>query len=110
MSLGSEIRDPGSGINLFRIPDPGSRGQKGPNPGSGSATLLPSRIIVFVNCSVLFPSRVLCQRFILRYFLTMLTFQAEWAYWYFSSSVAHRTCLYWNTGIRQFFAHAILVR
>ena len=31
---GSEIRDPGSGINLFRIPDPGSRGQKGPNPGS----------------------------------------------------------------------------
>ncbi len=31
---GSGIRDPGSGINLFRIPDPGSRGQKGPNPGS----------------------------------------------------------------------------
>ncbi len=26
---GSEIRDPGSGKNLFRIPDPGSRGQKG---------------------------------------------------------------------------------
>jgi hypothetical protein len=34
MSLGSGIRDPGSGINLFRIPDPGSRGQKAPNPGS----------------------------------------------------------------------------
>ena len=31
---GSEIRDPGSGKNLFRIPDPGSRGQKAPNPGS----------------------------------------------------------------------------
>ncbi len=29
MSLGSGIRDPGSGINLFRISDPGSRGQKG---------------------------------------------------------------------------------
>jgi hypothetical protein len=26
----------------------------------------------------------------------MLTFQAELAYWYFPSSVAHRTCLYWN--------------
>jgi hypothetical protein len=34
---GSEIRDLGSGKNPFRIPDPGSRGQKG--PGSGSATL-----------------------------------------------------------------------
>ncbi len=37
MALGSGIRDPGSGKNLFRIPDPGSRGQKG--TGSGSATL-----------------------------------------------------------------------
>jgi hypothetical protein len=26
--------DPGSGKNLFRIPDPGSRGQKAPDPGS----------------------------------------------------------------------------
>jgi hypothetical protein len=26
--------DPGSGKNLFWIPDPGSRGQKAPNPGS----------------------------------------------------------------------------
>jgi hypothetical protein len=25
----SEIQDPGSGKNLFQIPDPGSRGQKG---------------------------------------------------------------------------------
>jgi hypothetical protein len=31
---GSEIRDPGSGKNLFRIPVPGSRGQKAPDPGS----------------------------------------------------------------------------
>jgi hypothetical protein len=30
----SGIRDPGSGKNLFRIPDPGSRGQKAPDPGS----------------------------------------------------------------------------
>jgi hypothetical protein len=29
MGLGSGIRDPGSGQNLFWIPDPGSRGQKG---------------------------------------------------------------------------------
>jgi hypothetical protein len=34
MVLGSGIRDPGSGKNLFRIPDPGSSGQKAPNPGS----------------------------------------------------------------------------
>jgi hypothetical protein len=32
MSLGSGIRDPGSGINLFRIPDSGVK--KAPNPGS----------------------------------------------------------------------------
>jgi hypothetical protein len=38
------VWDPGSVKNLFRIPDPGSRGQKGTgsqiqDPGSGSATL-----------------------------------------------------------------------
>jgi hypothetical protein len=37
MGLGSGIRDPGSGKNLFRIPDPGFK--KAPDPGSGSATL-----------------------------------------------------------------------
>jgi hypothetical protein len=39
---GSEIRDPGSGINLFRIPDPGVKKDPIPDPGSGSATLLKS--------------------------------------------------------------------
>jgi hypothetical protein len=43
MVLGSGIRDPGSVKNLFRIPDSGSRGQKAPDPGSGSATLLGSK-------------------------------------------------------------------
>jgi hypothetical protein len=38
MDLGSGIRDPGSGKNLFRIPDPGVK--KAPDPGSGSATLI----------------------------------------------------------------------
>jgi hypothetical protein len=38
MGLGSVIRDPGSGRNLFRIPDPGVK--KAPDPGSGSATLV----------------------------------------------------------------------
>ncbi len=33
----SGIQDPGSGKNLFRIPDPGVK--KAPDPGSGSATL-----------------------------------------------------------------------
>ncbi len=37
MGLGSGNRDPGSGKNLFRIPDPGVK--KAPDPGSGSATL-----------------------------------------------------------------------
>ncbi len=37
---GSWIRDPGSGKNLFRIPDPGVK--KSPDPGSGSATLVKS--------------------------------------------------------------------
>jgi hypothetical protein len=35
---GSKIRDPGSGKNLFLIPDPGVK--KAPDPGSGSATLV----------------------------------------------------------------------
>jgi hypothetical protein len=34
---GFGIRDPRSGKNLFRIPDPGVK--KAPDPGSGSATL-----------------------------------------------------------------------
>ncbi len=38
MGLGSGIRDPGSGKNPFRIPDPGVK--KAPDPGSGSATLI----------------------------------------------------------------------
>jgi hypothetical protein len=47
MSLGSGIRDPGSGIRNKPIPDPGPRipdpGVKKhpiPDPGSGSATLM----------------------------------------------------------------------
>jgi hypothetical protein len=38
MGLGSGIRDPGSGKNLFQIPDSGFK--KAPDPGSGSATLI----------------------------------------------------------------------
>ncbi len=38
---GFGIRDPRSGKNLFRIPDPGVK--KAPDPGSGSATLSVSR-------------------------------------------------------------------
>jgi hypothetical protein len=45
MSLGSGIRDPGSGINLFRIPDPGFKKAPIPDPGSGSATL----IVIIIN-------------------------------------------------------------
>ncbi len=38
------VWDPGSGKNLFRIPDPGVK--KAPDPGSGSATLQSSMEIV----------------------------------------------------------------
>jgi hypothetical protein len=38
LTIWSWIRDPRSGKNLFRIPDPGVK--KAPDPGSGSATLL----------------------------------------------------------------------
>ncbi len=37
----------GSGIRKKPIPDPGSRGQKAPNPGSGSATLLISHALFY---------------------------------------------------------------
>jgi hypothetical protein len=37
MGLGYGIRNPGSGKNLFRIPDPGAK--KHPIPDPGSATL-----------------------------------------------------------------------
>jgi hypothetical protein len=43
MDLGSGIRDPGSGKNLFRITDPGVK--KAPDPGS--ATLLLVRFLEF---------------------------------------------------------------
>jgi hypothetical protein len=36
---GSEIQDPGSGKNLFRIREPSPGVKKSPDPGSGSATL-----------------------------------------------------------------------
>jgi hypothetical protein len=38
MGLGYGIRNPGSGKNLFRIPDPGVK--NAPDPGSGSPTLV----------------------------------------------------------------------
>jgi hypothetical protein len=48
MDLGSGIRDPGSGKNLFRIPDPGVKKapdpiSQMPDPGSVSATVVSSQ-------------------------------------------------------------------
>jgi hypothetical protein len=46
------VWDPGSGRNLFRIPDPGVK--KAPDPGSGSATLdIIVEIVSFVSQKVL---------------------------------------------------------
>ncbi len=42
MDPGSRIRDPGSGKNLFQIPDLGVK--KATDPGSGSATLQKTNI------------------------------------------------------------------
>jgi hypothetical protein len=53
MVLGSGIRDPGSGKNLFRIPDPGLKKHPIPDPGSGSATL------ITYNCPYPLPAIVL---------------------------------------------------
>jgi hypothetical protein len=55
MGLGSEIRDPRSGIRKKHIPDPGSPIpdpgviKKAPDPGSGSAT--PERNKILKNSS-----------------------------------------------------------
>jgi hypothetical protein len=43
------VWDPGSGKNLFRIPDPGVK--KAPDPGSGSATLLGPLLVKVFLCS-----------------------------------------------------------
>jgi hypothetical protein len=41
------IWDPGSGKNLFRIPDPGVK--KAPDPGSGSATLQKNELLTLMT-------------------------------------------------------------
>ena len=46
---GSRIRDPGSGKNLFRIPDPDPGVKKAPDPGSGSATLVCFKIFAQIR-------------------------------------------------------------
>jgi hypothetical protein len=46
------IWDPGSGKNLFRIPDPGVK--KAPDPGSGSATLIPNIQLLMIYPSAIF--------------------------------------------------------
>jgi hypothetical protein len=51
--LGSGIRDPGSGKNLFRIPYPGVKKHPIPDPGSGSATLLLFSFSVPIRVTVL---------------------------------------------------------
>jgi hypothetical protein len=43
-------KDPGSGKNLFRIPDPGVKKHPIPDPGSGSATLLVQHIYRGEGC------------------------------------------------------------
>ncbi len=61
MDLGSGIRDPGSGKNLFRIPDPGVKKHPIPDPGSGSATL-PGCLRIFLQKNVYSALRILWDR------------------------------------------------
>jgi hypothetical protein len=49
------VWDPGSGKNLFRIPDPGVK--KAPDPGSGSATLLTHKSHVGFLSGIFSPDR-----------------------------------------------------
>ncbi len=68
MVLGSRIRDPGSGKNLFWIPDPRSRGQKAPDPGSWIQDLYPQHWMLvdqIVRCSIL---NLRCSKFLLQIF------------------------------------------
>jgi hypothetical protein len=59
MGLGFGIRDPGSGKNLFRIPDPGFK--KAPDPESGSAPLIfLVKILKFKSSSV--SVQILCHK------------------------------------------------
>ncbi len=48
------VWDPGSGINLFRIPDPGVKEAPIPDPGSGSATLQKTNLFEKFFCLLLF--------------------------------------------------------
>jgi hypothetical protein len=43
------VWDPGSGINLFQIPDPGPVVKKSPDPESGSATLTSILLIIYIS-------------------------------------------------------------
>jgi hypothetical protein len=56
MVLGSGIRDPGSGKKPFRIPDPGSRGQK----GTGSRIPDPDPQNCFLECETKTAMASLC--------------------------------------------------
>jgi hypothetical protein len=69
MVLGSGIRDPGSGKNLFRIPDPGVK--KAPDPGSGSSTLAKTHLkfILARSRSFLLVSTVLMKGLLLGWFI-----------------------------------------
>jgi hypothetical protein len=52
MSLGSGIRDPGSGINPFRIPDPGVKKAPDPDPQHGLLPVYRIRIRFQVKCKI----------------------------------------------------------
>jgi hypothetical protein len=73
MGLRSGIRDPGSGKNLFRIPDPGVK--EAPDPGSGSATLVFIQVYrtktVYNICLVVFLVQLYVKAFCDTYFIVV---------------------------------------
>jgi hypothetical protein len=62
MGLGSGIRDPGSGKNLFWIPDPGVKKAPDPEPVSGSATM----VFLILSVNTLVPGNVYAAFFLKR--------------------------------------------
>jgi hypothetical protein len=71
MHLGSGIRDPGSGKNLFRIPDPGVK--KAPDPGSRIRNTGHRNKKLILSCQ-----RTFLQKKIIKYKCNLCTWIPSW--------------------------------
>ncbi len=100
----SGIRDPGSGKNLFRIPDPGVT--KAPDPGSGSATLVyrPTQVWFWPNTYIKYIFRVKIQLFV------KASLQGSALVWLPGSGSAFKPARIHNTGTKKLLFISFLCR